>query len=82
MELVKLTPRFPDECDKEMVATLEVWLERAKEGRFSGLALVGVCKDGSVDHETPSRTDHPKLVGGVTILLHNLLNDVTVSDIP
>lgn len=46
-KLVKLVSR-PEQASNEVVRLLTDALERAKAGEISGVAIAGVCPDGSI----------------------------------
>lgn len=65
-----------NEHQKDLVAILEDWLDRAKNGQYKDIAIVGVCAaDEAIDTVT---SDSPSLHGvitGLEILKFRLLEN-------
>jgi hypothetical protein len=61
------------EVQVDTVFMLEDWLQRAKAGRFDGVAICGVLKSGEVETNVAQHNQHPALIGAVTVLQTRLM---------
>lgn len=78
MELLKFDPKIDNEITDDIVATLELYLERAREGEFIGLTIIGTCQDRTVSHVTCETDNYVAHTGALTLaLFRNLMNGST-----
>jgi hypothetical protein len=61
-----------DELAVEVVEILERWLQKAKNGQLTSVAIVGLEPDGSACHERSGTAQHIALIGAVARLLHRM----------
>jgi hypothetical protein len=61
-----------EKISEETVAILEDYLEMAKRGEISAVAVCGLCPDGCVTHQASETDQAMMLIGGVSRLLHRM----------
>lgn len=58
---------------EKTVEILEQWLERARRGEITQVALAGVCADGGVAHQHSPTDDFFVLIGAVEAVKFDML---------
>lgn len=61
-----------EEISREVVSILEDYLEMAKQGEITSVAIAAVLSDGAVMHQASTTDQQPILLGAVTRLLHRM----------
>jgi len=70
-EPVQLITR-PSSQNQETVDMLKDYLRMAEAGEIIGIAVVGLCPDGAVNHRASSTDRQMTMIGGVSRLLHRM----------
>lgn len=66
----------PSVLREEIVDCLSRWLESAKRGELTSLAMAAVHSDGDTMICVPPTDEFSKILGAVTMLQHDMLNNV------
>jgi hypothetical protein len=70
-KMLKLVTR-PEKISAEAVDMLEHYLQRAKNGEITAVAIVAIEPNGSATHQATSSDHWVALLGAVTRLLHRM----------
>lgn len=62
------------EVNPVAVETLEMWLEMARSGKVVGVALAGLCADGSSRYAVGGRVGGYGMIGALTVAKAEVLD--------
>ena len=64
---------------QEIIAVLEKWVERAKLGEFTGIAIAGVLNDGTAVSVLPPSNDFVRVIASTALLASRAIHDCSKS---
>ena len=72
MSNVYALPTLPNICRADAIETLERYLERAKAGEITTVAIAAINTEGSANFSYSQQVSGVSLLGAVTLLQHDL----------
>ena len=73
VEFKSPTTEWDKDVQADILFLLDKWTGDAKAGKFDGVAICGVFKNGEVVTMVAQHNQHPALIGAVTVLQQRLL---------